>query len=368
MKPDVAVAISGGVDSLVAAFMLKQKFNHILGLHFIHGYELDPILPPDWPNRPFNSPDQAFQVSDLPSSHPLQSISRQLGISIRLVDCRMMFQNIVVDYFVKSYQLGKTPNPCLICNARIKFGALFQTARQLGTSFFATGHYARIAENKDHLCRIKKGIDPIKDQSYFLAFLPQEILSHTCYPLGDKTKKEVVDLAEFHGLVPLSKKESQDVCFIPDNDYAGFLSTQGAMPSTSGPITDIHGRLLGTHNGLHRFTIGQRRGINCPAEQPYYVLGVDTKENRLIVGPKKDLYASSMTVKEINWFIPVPEAPLEIFVKIRYRHEPAKAVLVPIDDDTMRIHFKTPQPAVTPGQGAVCYVNDEVIAGGFIHD
>jgi len=368
MKPDVAVAISGGIDSLVAAFFLKQKFNHIIGLHFIHGFEPDAILPPDWPTQPADGQDQTIRVYELPPAHPLQAIARQLDIPIQLVDCRISFKKIVVDYFIKSYQLGRTPNPCLICNAKIKFGILFEMARQIGASFFATGHYARIVEKQAHSYLLKKGRDPKKDQSYFLAFLPQDILSCICFPLGDMTKDQVMEFADSRNLVPVLKKESQDVCFIPDNDYARFLGEHGNMTSNPGPIVDTQGRTLGTHNGLYRFTIGQRRGINCPAEKPYYVKGFDTQENRLIVGFKEDLYALSMTVKQINWFIDVPETPLDVFVKIRYRHEPAKAVLIPIDKDTVTIHFNAPQPAVTPGQGAVCYINDELIAGGFIHD
>jgi tRNA-specific 2-thiouridylase len=368
MKPDIAVAISGGVDSLMAAFILKKKFSQVIGLHFIHGYEPNPILPPDWPARPFNASDPMIRISALPQSHPLQAISHHLDIPIRLVDCRPPFKKIVVDYFIKSYQSGRTPNPCLICNAKIKFGILYEMARQMGASFFATGHYARIVEQRNHFYLLKKGRDKTKDQSYFLAFLPRNTLSRICFPLGDMTKDQVMESADFYGLVPVSKKESQDVCFIPSNNYSEFLSAQGEMAFFSGRIEDLQGRIIGTHNGLHRFTIGQRRGINCPAGEPYYVLRIDSKKNRLIVGFKKDLFRPSLTVDNINWFIPVPDAAIDVFVKIRYRHQPAEATLIPQKNNTAVIYFKTPQPAITPGQGAVCYINDELIAGGFIHD
>ena len=359
MMPEVAVAISGGVDSLVAAAKLKQKLGRVIGLHFVHGYEPEPVLSGIAPIQAgiFNPPD----------AHPLHAISRALDIPIFLVDCREIFQKTVVDYFIKAYPSGVTPNPCLICNARIKFGILYETARRMGASLFATGHYARLVQKKNQGVCIAKGLDAAKDQSYFLGFLPARILPHVDFPLGEMTKDQVLAYAKTRGLSPIQTKESQDVCFIPDNDYAGFIGAHLETPPTPGPITDRRGKWLGTHDGLHRFTIGQRRGIGCPAPAPYYVLGLDIKENRLIVGSKEELYAAVMTIRQINWFIPCPPAPMEVSIKIRYRHRPVAATLIPQPDDTAMVRFHSPQPAVTPGQGAVCYVDDAVIAGGIIH-
>jgi len=256
----------------------------------------------------------------------------------------------------------------MVCNPLIKFGKIFDLARQMGASCFATGHYVRIIKKNSHQYLLKKGTDTLKDQSYFLAMIPKEVLPFVRFPLGTMTKQQVKEMAERNRLTPVSKKESQDVCFIQNNSYAIFIASQDGYSRLPGMITDINGCKIGTHNGLHQFTIGQRRGINCPASEPYYVLKIDMKQNRLIVGFKKDLYKSSLTIKNINWFIPIPESPLNIFVKIRYQHIAAEAVLIPINKNSMIIRFKKPQFAITPGQGAVCYIKDVVIAGGWIDE
>ncbi|MCD6586256.1 MAG: tRNA 2-thiouridine(34) synthase MnmA [Desulfobacteraceae bacterium] len=366
MKPKVAVAISGGIDSLITASILKEKYKNIVGLHFITGYEPASFQTSELTDVLIEKNNPIVSISDLPVTHPITHIKNQLDIPIRLLDCRHYFQKTVVDYFVQRYRNGLTPNPCMICNPLIKFGVIFDIARQTGASYFATGHYARIIKKKDNLYLLQKGSDALKDQSYFLALLPKEVLPFVRFPLGTMTKQQVLEMAELKKLTPVSKKESQDVCFIQDNDYATFITNQDKISTSHGPITDLTGHQLGIHNGLHKFTIGQRRGINCPAGEPYYVLRIDIKQNRLIVGSKKDLYKSSLTIKNINWFIPKPESHLNVFVKIRYRHEAAEATLVPQKNNSVMIHFKKPQMAITPGQGAVCYVNNEVIAGGWI--
>jgi tRNA-specific 2-thiouridylase len=366
MKPKVAVAISGGIDSLITAVLLKKKYQNIVGLHFITGYEPASFCTSELTNVSINKNDPPVSISDLPTAHPITHIKNQLDIPIKLVDCRQYFQMTIVDYFVQKYRDGLTPNPCMICNPLIKFGIIFDLARQTGASYFATGHYARIIKKESHLYLLQKGTDTRKDQSYFLALLPKKILPFVRFPLGTMTKQQVMEMADLKKLTPVTKKESQDICFIQDNDYAKFITDQAGNSSSPGLITDLDGHKIGTHNGLHKFTIGQRRGINCPADEPYYVLKIDIKQNRLIVGSKKDLYKPSLTIKNINWFIPKPDSPLDVFVKIRYRHEAAKATLIPRKNNSVMICFKKPQFAITPGQGAVCYVNNEVIAGGWI--
>jgi len=367
MKPKAAVAISGGIDSLITAFLLKKKYKNIVGLHFFNGYESGPFHLPESPASAGAAKNSPVSLSELPDAHPINHIKNQLDIPIKLVDCRHYFQKTVVDYFVESYRNGRTPNPCMICNPLIKFGVIFELARQLGASYFATGHYARI-HKKNEFYLIQKGADALKDQSYFLAFLSKSVLPLVHFPLGSMTKQQVIGMAEHEKLTPVLKKESQDVCFIQNNNYADFISSQGNDIGSKGLITDINGCEIGTHDGLHNFTIGQRRGINCPASKPYYVLKIDIKRNRLIVGEKKDLYKTELRMSKTNWFIQIPESPMTVFVKIRYRHHAAEATLFPQSNDSVMIRFKKPQLSVTPGQGAVCYMDDCIIAGGWIDE
>jgi tRNA-uridine 2-sulfurtransferase len=375
MIPEIAVAVSGGIDSLVAAYELKKQYgNQVIGFHFLTGYEqthTEDFLPPEIPSNCLDpllnhAPPRVF---DPPHDHPIQSIVSQLDIPIKIVDCRDAFQKIIVDYFVRSYQAGQTPNPCMICNQSIKFGIVLDVVRKMGIPALATGHYARLIQ-KNGRSYIHKGVDAIKDQSYFLAFLSPDRLPFIRLPLGDLTKRQVIEIAESHKLAPVSAKESQDICFIPNNDYAGFIASQPHFSAQPGEIIDSTGKVLGTHNGLYQFTIGQRRGINCPASAPYYVTRIDTTRNRLIVGFKEDVYKTECFINGINWFIPVPSSPLKIAAQIRYRHHPVEAILFPSTTDagSAVLRFNEPQAAVTPGQAAVCYMDDQVIAGGWIHE
>jgi tRNA-specific 2-thiouridylase len=272
----------------------------------------------------------------------------------------------VVDYFVKTYQRGKTPNPCLVCNPSIKFGTVLSAARERGVSCLATGHYARTETDENGRFRLFKGADHQKDQSYFLGFLSQEQLKAACFPLGNMTKAAVRKLAEETGLHPLSKEESQDVCFIKGTTYGEFLARQKSFEPRPGPIEDVSGNVLGQHNGLHLFTIGQRRGIHCPASEPYYVVRIDILNNRLVVGFKKDLFSSECRVSGINWIGGGPASPITAHIRLRYRHKAVPSLVFPIGKDTAIVKFKEAQSAVTPGQGAVFYREDEVLGGGWI--
>ncbi len=373
MMPEIAVAVSGGIDSLAAAYLFKKQYGrNIIGFHFLTGYEHThtdysqvPAVSPN-PLNPLqkNAPPRVF---DPPNHHPIQLVANQLDIPIKLFDCRDTFQRQIVDYFVRAYKAGETPNPCMICNQKIKFGLVFDEIEKMGIPTLATGHYAKLMR-ENGITHIHKGVDAIKDQSYFLAFLKPEKLPFIRLPLGDLTKRQVIDFAMSHRLSPMSAKESMDICFIPDNNYAGFIASKPHFSAASGPIVDKTGGILGTHNGLYQFTIGQRRGINCPAAAPYYVTGIDTVRNRLIVGFKEDVYKMECSIDAINWFIPPPSAPLKIAAQIRYRHRPVEAMLFPSTGaDSAILRFKEPQAAVTPGQAAVCYNDDQLIAGGWIH-
>jgi tRNA-specific 2-thiouridylase len=367
MKNGIAVAVSGGIDSLVAALLLRKQNKNVFGLHFLTGYEQTARPISISQNSLLIDPEYPSFIK-APEDHPISSISRQLDIPIFLIDCREIFEKKVVDYFISNYQAGKTPNPCMVCNPCIKFSAILNTANLIGSPVVATGHYARIEKKDNGLYQLKKGIDPEKDQSYFLAFLSQQQLSAALFPLGKMTKKQVAELAYQEGLSPILEKESQDICFIRNNNYRQFLAGQENFFVPDGPIKNSRGEILGRHHGLHQFTIGQRRGINCPATEPYYVLKLNVKENTLVVGFKKELYQSELTVSNINWISPKPLFPIKVMTRIRYRHHAASSTLIPTGENTAKIVFDAPQLAIAPGQAAVCYHEEDILCGGFIDE
>ncbi len=351
MKLTTAVAISGGVDSLMAACVVKQQGHHVIGIHFLTGFEAA--------NYP---PTANMEVG----AHQIVDIGNQLGISIKLFDCRQAFREQVVDYFIQTYLAGQTPNPCMVCNPAIKFGAVLSYAHNLGAERLATGHYARIKQDRNGHFHLYKGLDRQKDQSYFLARLNQNQLARASFPLGDMKKSDVKALADQKGLQPFSRQESQDACFVKHCSYGEFLLKQSGYTPAPGPIVDRHGTVLGQHNGLHLFTIGQRRGIGCPAAEPYYVIKLDRKHNRLVVGSKSELLTSSCRVGNINWIDEAPTEPIAVLTRIRYRHKEVASTLFPLGKDSAKVRFKSPQAAITPGQGAVFYQGDEVLGGGWL--
>lgn len=351
MKKITAVAISGGVDSLMAACLLKEQGHDVIGIHFITGFEK------------VSSHTQHPQVYE---PHNVLDIGKQLDMPVEIVDIRTEFQEKIVNYFIRTYQQGRTPNPCMHCNPLIKFGTILSYARSLGAQNLATGHYAKIKRDKHGNFNLFKGSDNRKDQSYFLARLTQEQLAHACFPLGEMKKADVKQMAAQKGLHPVTSGESQDVCFIRDRTYGDFLSGQKGFEPRPGFIEDMNGQIIGKHKGLHRFTVGQRRGINCPAAEPYYVVRLDTINNRLTVGSKKDLASVACKVVDINWIGKAPSSPLNVYTRVRYRSKEVASTVLPQNDLSAIVHFKNPQMAVTPGQGAVFYNEDEILGGGWI--
>ncbi|MFO7885129.1 MAG: tRNA 2-thiouridine(34) synthase MnmA [Desulfobacteraceae bacterium] len=345
MSITVAIGMSGGIDSLVAGFLLKRQYKKVFGIHFTTGYETENI-------------DFSF-------------IENQLDIQIVHIDLHSVFEKTIVDYFIQTYLKGKTPNPCLICNKTIKFGSLIAAAETHGATLFATGHYARIQRDKTGQIALLKGKDPLKEQSYFLSMLGFEQLEKAVFPLENMTKKEVHEFAETHHLCQPVKKESQDICFIKDSPVADFISLKTNRLFRPGDIVTKENKVIGRHNGLHRFTIGQRRGINCPGPYPYYVLKIDTKNNKLVVGSRQDLLQKAFYIQDINYLTPHPEFPsrvtakTRVTAKIRYAHKGAPAFFIN-DEKGGKIIFDTPQPAVTPGQAAVLYSGDQVVCAGII--
>jgi tRNA-uridine 2-sulfurtransferase len=370
LSPSIGVAVSGGVDSLVSAFLLKQQFKQVFGLHFTTGYET--------------------RKTDM------NRLKDQLKMDIFTLDLSGPFENEVIQYFVSTYILGKTPNPCMVCNQKIKFGVLLEQAKKLGADYLATGHYATIVnaltqpDTPKPDARLEKGADTKKDQSYFLARLSCEQLSRILCPLAKMTKDQVKTLAARHHLTPVSAKESQDICFIHDTDFFKFVASKTGLAPEPGPVVDINGRQVGTHNGVHAFTVGQRRGINCPASEPYYVRKIDPESHTLHVCFKKDLARKEMTVEQMVWQDARSDADqshadqsdalhpdaaradddrsdvvLEVAAKIRYRHTEAPATL--IRRGTFgRVLFHRPQFAVTPGQAAVFYRGRQVLGSAII--
>jgi tRNA-specific 2-thiouridylase len=360
MKQSIAIAMSGGVDSTVAAYLLKKQGQDVFGIHFITGY--NPVKEKGALSKnaaDVSTAEKAILQNILP-------IAEHLDIPIEMVDIRAAFEKRVVEYFIRTYHAGQTPNPCMVCNPSIKFGTVFRAALNRGATAFATGHYARVSRDKAGRFRLLRGMDPEKEQSYFLAKLSQMQLSRALFPLAEMTKARVKQLAREQGFFPLVKEESQDVCFVRETTYAEFLKKKGGAGPKPGPIVDMDGNVIGEHRGLHGFTVGQRKGINCPAAEPYYVVRIDTVRNCLVVGHKQDLLSSECSVEDINWIIEAPQAPICVETRVRYRHKAAPSILFPIDAHRARVRFKTPQSAITPGQCAVFYQGDEVLGGGWI--
>jgi tRNA-specific 2-thiouridylase len=338
----VAVAMSGGVDSSVAAALLKQAGHDVSGVTMII-------------------------TDDHRAATDAADIARRLGIPHRVIDLREIFARRVIDYFCREYGVGRTPNPCILCNRYIKFGALWEEVEKTGAEMLATGHYARIEKENDGRYILKKGRDARKDQSYFLCQLTQEQLGRTLFPVGEMTKDEVKKLAAEMGLPAVNRPQSQEICFIPDNDHARFLESCQPELGRPGPIRDEGGKTLGQHRGIATYTIGQRQGLGVAAAGPLYVIGIEPGQNAVIAGTREQTYGTELTAGGLNWItISPPERPIKTKAKIRYRHAEAEAMVTPQDDRTVQVRFNEPQMAITPGQAIVFYDGEKVAGGGTI--
>lgn len=344
-SPTVAVALSGGIDSLTAGFLVKQRFENVFGVHFTTGFEK---CIPD-----------------------LSGPASVLGFPVHTIDLSREFGTEVVDYFVSTYMAGKTPNPCLVCNVQIKFNVLLERAQALGADLMATGHYATVVNRytpgreENGQAWLERGADLNKDQSYFLSMLSPEILDKLVFPLAGLTKGRVREFAEQHNLVPAVPNESQDICFLPDKNHGQFISLKTKSTPKPGPVVDSRGKTVGSHQGIHAFTVGQRRGINIPGPEPYYVKKIDMSANTLHVCFKSDLSQKRMTVEQMVWNYPDKEEIKNMTVQIRYAHKAAPAELE-WDGTRGIVTFDTPQNAITPGQAAVFYQENRVLGAGLI--
>ena len=320
--------------------------------------------------RAFSAPKRSISgIFRASSRHPMHRATKRIrrGSALKKAD-GMESWEAVISYFVRTYQEGQTPNPCVVCNRRIKFGAMWDTARAMGADCLATGHYAKIGRDRaTGRYVLRRGADRAKDQSYFLCRLTQEQLSRTLFPLGTLTKPEVRRLAEAHGLVSAHKRDSQDICFIPDGDYAGFIDRCVGEASPTGPFLDEAGRVLGQHKGFVRYTKGQHKGLGLAIEPPLYVTKKDSATHAIYVGPSGALFTTELTAGEWNG-IALAEltAPVTVSVKTRYSQREAEATAEPLLGGRFRLRFREPQRAVTPGQFAVLYDGEDVVGSGVI--
>lgn len=352
-KTKVVVAMSGGVDSSVAAALLVNA-----------GYDVVGITMRLWTVERDDLPETNRSCCGIEAVEDAQLVAQELDIPYYLMNFERPFQTHVVDYFIREYSLGRTPNPCLACNQYLKFDNLLEKARALGADYLATGHYAQVRQ-VDGAFRLLRGADPTKDQSYVLYTLGQEELRRLLLPVGHYTKPEIRRIAADLGLPVADKPDSQDICFIPDNDYRSFVAQR--VRAQPGEILDAAGNVLGTHSGIAYYTIGQRHGLGVTSPQRLYVTGIDPARNQVIVGPEEDLYSREVLAEDVRFVQgnALCQLPLEVRAKIRYKSLESPATLYPVPGG-VQVVFQEPQRAVTPGQAIVFYQEDEVIGGGRI--
>jgi tRNA-specific 2-thiouridylase len=353
----VVVAMSGGVDSSVAAALLVEQGYDVIGMMMRLWSEETTA------ERLYNRCCTPDQMADA------RRIADKLGIPFYVLDTKDVFRNTVVKYFVDQHRKGFTPNPCIECNRHIRFEWLQQHALALGAEYLATGHYARViqtdTDSDEYL--LKKGVDEQKDQSYVLSIMGQAQLRHALFPVGMYTKAQIRDLADGLGLPTASKRDSQDLCFLGDGDYRRFIREHAPEIMIAGPIVRRNGEIIGEHQGLANYTIGQRRGLGVHSAEPLYVIGMNPYRNALIVGRADELGSRVLTASRVNWISGrVPEISFRADVKIRYQSKPAPAEIKPLDSDRIQVNFDNLMRDITPGQGAVIYDGDICLGGGII--
>lgn len=342
MKKKVVIGLSGGVDSSVALHLLQEQ-----------GYECIGVTMKVW---------EGADTDDA------KLLAEKFGIPYYVVDFKEQFKNKVQDYFVNEYLAGRTPNPCTVCNRYVKFEALISVADEVGADFIATGHYARIAKLENGRYTLMKTPTAIKEQTYALFRLSQEQLARTLMPVGEYTKDEIRNIARSMGLSVADKPDSQEICFIPDNDYAGFIGRHTGKESILGNFVDVNGKILGQHNGIIHYTVGQRKGLNLSLGHPAFVVALRPETNEVVIGTNEDVFSDTLYAGDINYMglEKIPEDGITAIGKIRYAHAGAACRATVQPDGRMKVVFDEPQRAITPGQAIVLYDNDKVLLGGTI--
>jgi tRNA-uridine 2-sulfurtransferase len=370
----VICGMSGGVDSSATAALLLEQGYEVIGITL-------KLWPQDCVNRAEDKCCGPQAVTDA------RAVCHKLDIPYYLIDESAEFQKHVIQYFADEYKAGRTPNPCVMCNQNLKFGRLIDRADQLGAEFIATGHFARVEFSPhtngradlpvSHDARqrvpangrylLKRGRDSRKDQSYFLFSLRQDQLARALFPLGEKTKSDTREVARHCQLKTADKEESMEICFVPDNNYGGFLQQAGLVQKHRGEIVDLHGHVLGHHDGIEFYTIGQRKGLGITTPKPVYVVELDAENNRVVVGGESALDRDEFTATNCNWHpFDTLTGPITVTAKIRYNHPGTPATVTPADNGSVKVKLHTAQRAITPGQAAVFYSGDLVVGGGWI--
>jgi tRNA-uridine 2-sulfurtransferase len=346
-KRTIAVAMSGGVDSSVTAALLKQQGHEVIGITM----------------QLFAPRSQGPGTA----GHDAAVVARHLGIDHYLVDFESAFRDLIITDFIDEYRAGHTPNPCVRCNRHVKFGLLLDTARRLGAGMLATGHYVRKTSDPDGTCHLCTARNIRKDQSYFLYTLTQERLKQAIFPLGEvESKDEVRRMAREFGLPVAEKSDSQEVCFVPNDDYVAFLEGECSLAAIPGDIVHVNGQVLGRHQGTHRYTIGQRKGLGIAWSEPLFVVGIDSGRSVVLVGELSHVFADGLAAVEASWIIPPAADEFASHCKIRYRHTPVECRVRVLEEGRCEVRFDEPQKAVTPGQALVFYHGDEVLGGARI--
>lgn len=352
----VVVGMSGGVDSSVAAYLLKKQ-----------GYDVIGVTMQIWQDGDENAAEENGGCCGLSAVEDARRVANQLNIPFYVMNFKNEFKHNVIDYFVKEYTEGRTPNPCIACNRYVKWESLLRRSMEIGADYIATGHYARIVQLDNGRYVIRNSVTALKDQTYALYNLTQHQLSRTLMPVGDYTKEEIRKIAEEIGLDVASKPDSQDICFVPDGDYASFIKKEAGYRAEEGNFVDLEGNIIGRHRGIIHYTIGQRKGLGISAAEPLYVINIRPNTNEVVLGKNPDTFTDTVYANHINCMA-VPEIMPDTRLKgkIRYNHGGAECTVTMADNDILKCVFDTPQRAVTPGQALVLYKDDYVFGGGII--